>query len=72
MKFEVGQEADFYGVDCNRFKLNGTVFEAVEDESDGYRSMMHDVAIVEDPVGLIFYAIPFARVKIEDNYDFSG
>ena len=64
MKFEVGLEADFYGVDCNCFKLDNCVFEAVEDESDGYRSMMSDVRMKDDTTGLIFFKTPVARVRV--------
>jgi len=38
MEFKIGIEADFYGVDCNSFKLDNCVFEAVEDPRDDYRS----------------------------------
>ncbi len=65
MKFEIGLEADFYGVDNNYFKLDDTVFEAEEDESDGYRSCMRDVSEV-DVNNLIFFKTPIARVRVED------
>ncbi len=39
-----GKPCSFYGIDNNRFRLDygdaRFTFEAVEDESDGYRSMM--------------------------------
>ena len=31
------------GFECNRFRLDGRVFEAVEDEDDGYRSSLDHV-----------------------------
>lgn len=65
MKFEIGVEADFYGVDCNAFKLNNIVFEAVEDENDGYRSMMSELRIIENKENLIFFETPVARIRIE-------
>ncbi len=54
----------FYGVDGNLFKLGTTVFEAIEDEGDGYRSMLGDVVIVEDVTGLVFSNEPFATVTV--------
>lgn len=55
----------FYGVDGNRFKLDNTVYEAVEDESDGYRSMLDEIAIVADGSGL-FLPKPLATVTVEE------
>lgn len=68
MNFEIGLEADFYGVDCNSFKLDNCVFEAVEDENDGYRSMMSELRVVgeEEVNKLIFFKTPVARVRVED------
>lgn len=60
----VGKEFDFYGVDNNAFKLDDTVFEAIENPDDGYRSMLDSVE-VKDPTGLIFFSVPVARVKVE-------
>ena len=60
----VGQEFDFSGVDGHTFKLGDTVFEALENEDDGYRSYMDSVE-VKDPTGLIFFGRPLARVKLE-------
>jgi hypothetical protein len=36
----------FYGVDNHTFKLGDYVFEAMEDENDGYRSMLDEVRFV--------------------------
>jgi hypothetical protein len=76
MEFKVGLEADFYGVDCNSFKLDNCVFEAVEDESDGYRSMMSEVRMQDCTDNLIFFKTPIARVRVEDesegSYDHRG
>lgn len=33
----------FHGVDNNKFKLGGYIFEVLEDESDGYRSCLETV-----------------------------
>jgi hypothetical protein len=71
----VGVEADFYGVDNNCFKLDGTVYEALEDECDGYRSML-DCVEIADTDSKIFFGMPVARVVVEnadDEYeDFDG
>lgn len=65
MKFEemVGQEFGFYGVDGNTFKLKKLVFEAMEDESDGYRSCLGSVE-KKDPSGLVFFKRRVAKVKV--------
>jgi len=58
-----GKEFAFYGVCNNEFKLDNTVYEALEDESDGYRSYL-DTVIVKQSDG-IFSAQPLARVRLE-------
>jgi len=55
-------EADFYGVDLNQFKLNDVVWEAREDECDGWRSML-DTVIRRDSDAL-FFAQPLAHVRV--------
>lgn len=62
----------FYGVDHNQFKLNDIVYEAVEDESDGYRSYLESVE-VRDSKG-IFFGEPLDKVVLVevDKGDFSG
>jgi hypothetical protein len=69
----VGAEADFYGVDNNCFKLNDVVYEAVEDEEDGYRSSLGCVE-TRDIESKIFFGMPIARVVIEsaDEGSFDG
>lgn len=59
----LGKEFDFYGVDGNFLKLDDTVWEVVEDESDGYRSMLDTVRRI--PLSEIFFKSPIARVRIE-------
>lgn len=54
----------FYGVDNNCFKLNDTIYEAVEDASDGYRSYLESV-VVKNKSKLIFSNLPIASVRIE-------
>lgn len=73
MSFEVGKTYDFYGVDNSFFKLDDVVYEAVEDESDGYRSMMEDIRENCNPDGLVFFRGPIARVRVKKvNERFEG
>lgn len=59
-----GQEFDFYGADSNHFKLGRTVWHAIEDESDGYRSYLGSIAESAQD-NLLFPDTPFARVRVE-------
>jgi hypothetical protein len=54
----------FYGVCGNRYKLDDTVWEAIEDPSDGYRSYLGSIEIVDGSKD-IFFKDPLATVKIE-------
>jgi len=69
----LGQELFFYGVDFNSFKLNSTVYEAIEDEFDGYRSYLSSIEI-NNFQDLIFFSKPLALVKVfkYDDIDFEG
>ena len=69
----VGQVFGFYGVDANRFKIGRTVFEALEDDCDGYRSLLGSVE-VKDPSRCIFFRQAIASVRVErvDYKDFEG
>ena len=58
---------DFYGVYNNRFKLGDTVFEAFENEDDGYRSYLETISLT-DPSG-IFSRVPFAQVFVQSFED---
>lgn len=57
----------FYGVCGNQFKLDSTVFEAKEDESDGYRSYLETVEVVK--LGGIFQYHPLAMVFVREVED---
>jgi hypothetical protein len=57
-----GQTHVFYGVDGLHFKLDDTVFEAVEDPKDGLRSLLDTVVVY--PQGLIFFLEPLAPVTV--------
>jgi hypothetical protein len=71
----VGKRVNLYGVDNNVFCVSyrGTryAFEAVEDEDDGYRSMMSELRTV--PLkGHVFFRTPVARVtvsKLDGSFD---
>ena len=45
--YKEGKVYRFYGVDNNCFKLDNSVLEAVEDESDGYRSYLATVELAD-------------------------
>lgn len=66
----VGGVFPFYGVDTNCFKLGLSVWQVMEDPSDGYRSYM-DTVLLRDPVG-IYSPRSLADVRIgyiEANYE---
>jgi hypothetical protein len=69
----VGKKYKFYGVDNNQFKLGSVVFEAIEDEGDGYRSYLNSV-IVKDVEKSIFFKRAIADVWLvqEDDGYFDG
>jgi hypothetical protein len=62
--YYVGKTFKFCGVDHNRFKLDDTVWEAIEDPNDGYRSSLGSVQVTESQDNLIFSSVPLATVKI--------
>jgi len=66
----VGETVDFHGVDCNTFCVTTDdgeriAFEAVEDESDGYRSMLEEVKQTSLD-GNIFFDQSVARVTVTE------
>ena len=70
LKELLGERVDFFGVDNNAFCIShpttGRVaFEAIEDEDDGYRSMLKEVK--EVPLdGLVFFGSPVTSVTVRD------
>lgn len=64
MEFKAGLKGSFYGVDGYRFKIGRNVFEAVEDESDGYRSCMAEVKAGEQNPKDIFFKRAIAKVVV--------
>ena len=63
----VGKTFKFYGVNCNCFKLNTMVWEAIEEPEDGYRSYLDSVERAD--CTLVFPQRAFARVRVEDADD---
>lgn len=57
----------FYGVNDNQFKLGNIVFEAIENEDDGYRSMLDAVPVVFSD--RIFSRMPIVNVMYRDVSD---
>lgn len=56
------QTFGFYGICDNCFKLDGTIYEAIEDKDDGYRSCLESVIVVKGKK--IFFPNPVATVKV--------
>lgn len=55
----------FYGVDNTFYKLDDTVWEAIENPDDGYRSYLGSIEKVDDSTQ-IFFSEPLATVRIEE------
>lgn len=75
MEFDdlIGQEFLFYGVDNYMFKLDDTLWEAVEDPDDGYRSCLGAIEIRPTKGNKkIFYREPLAIVRVDKNYECKG
>lgn len=69
-----GEVLEFYGVCGTLFKLGETVWEAIEDESDGYRSYL-DSIVAKDPDAATFFSAPIAQVKVQPvniDYELEG
>ena len=64
METLVGIDLDFYGAESQAFKVDGVVFEVLEDPDDGYRSHMAGVLARSDR-DYNFYDKPFARVQMK-------
>lgn len=60
----------FYGVCGNCYKLDNTVWEAFEDESDGYRSYLG--SIEQSRKEGIFFPDPVAEVEVVNVDDTEG
>lgn len=71
----VGKSANlYYCNELNRFQLGTVIFEAIEDENDGYRSMLQEVIVVKDNAktrkGDFLASVKIKQVT--DPYDFEG
>ncbi len=64
---EAGREYDFFGVDNCRMKLDGRVYEAMEDPDDGYRSYFGTIEIRDDAG--VFFKTPLDRVRLQEAAD---
>jgi hypothetical protein len=61
-----GKVFKFYGVYDQMFKLNQYVFEAIEDENDGYRSYLESIEHITDE-NLVFLNKSFADVRVVED-----
>lgn len=62
------KEFEFYGVCGNRYKLDETIWEAMEDENDGYRSCLGSIEIVNPGTDDIFFPDSLGKVCVK-KYD---
>jgi len=58
-----GKRFGFYGVDGNCFKLGRDVYEAIEDEDDGYRSYLNSIEKVD--FDGIFFKQPLGTIEVK-------
>lgn len=64
----VGKTFEFYGAHSERFNIDGHVYQCVEDENDGYRSMMGEMVEVDDGLDG-FFVLPVATVRVDRKLD---
>ena len=64
---EEGELLPFFGVDGNCFKIGKQVWEAVEDQSDGYRSMLDCVRT--SAARHIFFSKAVDKVRLREATD---
>lgn len=67
----VGKQYQFYGVENCVFRIDDLFIEVVEDEDDGYRSMLGDLKVLENTADIIISKLPIATVvaKMSDDND---
>lgn len=67
--FPLNVPLKFYGVDGNRFKFGGAVYEVLEDKDDGYRSALGSVEVC-DREGIFFGSAvdTVEAVRVRDGY----
>ena len=58
----------FYGAESNRFRLDDTFWEAIEDEDDGYRSLLDTIEVVNKNKidKTLLYDSPIAYVYVRE------
>jgi len=61
-------ESDKDPANAIRFRLDGVLYVATEDESDGYRSSLRDIAVSESPTSNTFEPIE-VLAAMSDGYD---
>jgi hypothetical protein len=62
----------FYGVCGNCYKLDETVWEAIEDPDDGYRSYLKSIEIAREDGNYTFSRVPLAIVEARVANDIDG
>jgi len=76
LPFDVTAEHHFYGVDNTHFKLGAQVYQAVEDEDDGYRSCLQEIEVVSkadvEARNLVFPKRPVDTVRVVTDEDFTS
>jgi hypothetical protein len=68
----VGKRFKFFGVDSNCFKIGSRIFEAIEDECDGYRSMLLTVCLADNTKPLIFSQLPLDTITVKEDEEYRG
>lgn len=69
----VGKELNFYGAWGNYFKLGPTVFQAIENPDDGYRSYLESIEVEDDVKKKVhFFSKPLGKVRIEKGRSIDG
>jgi len=64
LPFDLDRTYLFYGANCLQFKLDDTVYEAVEDPDDGYRSYLDSVQVSNQQVVGVFFRQPLDTVLV--------
>lgn len=60
----IGKTLGYYGCEKGQFKLGETIWEAIEDEDDGYRSRLHGVFVAKAPYDA-WPRSPLCKVRVE-------
>jgi hypothetical protein len=68
----MAKQFQFYGVCGTCYKLDDTVWEAKEDESDGYRSYLDSVQLREETGNLTFQSRSLGTVNVVPSHGIDG